>query len=84
VAASGDVEPEPDGHETAHAWWASPSSLLDDWAAQRRKLYWPTYFTMRALARCATVDELLALRIATREPDDDEVERLPRRTFWQD
>lgn len=84
VAAPGDVEPEPDGHETAHAWWASPSSLLDEWAIERRKLYWPTYFTMRELARCATVDELLALRIATREPNDDEVERLPRRTFWQD
>ena len=79
-----DVEPEPDGHETAHAWWALPSSLLGDWENGTRKLYWPTYFTMRALAACSTVDELLAIRIVTREPDDDEVERLPRPTFWQD
>lgn len=84
VAAPGNVEPEPDGHETARAWWASPSSLIEEWATERRKLYWPTYFTMLALAECGSVDELLALRIATREPDDDEVERLPRPTFWQD
>ena len=84
VAAPQDVEPTPDGHEAALAWWASPHGLLGDWAAGRRKLYWPTYFTMLALASRATADELLALRISTREPDDDERERLPRSTFWQE
>jgi len=39
---------------------------------------------MSALATCDSVADLLALRIDTREPDDDELERLPRSTFWQD
>lgn len=84
VAARDGVEPTPDGHEAASAWWASPAALLEDWAAGRRKLYWPTYFTMRALADCVSVEELLAIDLKTREPDEDEVERLPRATFWQD
>jgi hypothetical protein len=84
VRAPAGVEPEPDGHEAARAWWASPSALLEDWAEQRRKLYWPTYYTMRALARCTSVEDLLALDLATREPDEDELGRLPRATFWQD
>jgi len=84
VTASSGVEPTPDGHEAARAWWASPRQLLADWEAERRKLYWPTYLTMRSLAACASVDDLLALEISTREPEDDEVERLPRATFWQD
>jgi 8-oxo-dGTP pyrophosphatase MutT (NUDIX family) len=85
VAADGnDLEPRPDGVETARAWWVSPRRLLDGWASGERKLYWPTYFTVRALAGCGSVEELLALWIDTREPDEDELERLPRSTFWQD
>lgn len=84
VRAPAGVEPEPDGHEAARAWWASPSSLLEDWAEGRCKLYWPTYFTMRELARCASAEELLALEFTTREPGEDDVARLPRATFWQD
>lgn len=74
----------PDGGETAEAWWESPRALLDDWEAGRRKLYWPTYFTVGAIAPCERVADLLALHIETREPDDEELERLPRSTFWQD
>ncbi len=74
----------PDGGETSDAWWASPRRLLEDWRAERRKLYWPTSFTMRAVAACASVAELLALRIETREPDAHDLEDLPRSTFWQD
>lgn len=74
----------PDGHETAAAWWASPRELLEGWRSGQRKLYWPTYFTVQAIAGCERVADLLALRIDTREPDSDEVERLPRATFWQD
>ena len=84
LEAPTDIEPTPDGHEAAAAWWASPGTLLEDWADGRRKLYWPTYFTMRALAGCASVEDLLALDIKTREPDEDELGRLPRPTFWQD
>jgi 8-oxo-dGTP pyrophosphatase MutT (NUDIX family) len=84
VLAPRELEPEPDGHEAARAWWARPTGLLEDWAAGRCRLYWPTYFTMLALAERETVDELLATPITTREPDAGERERLPRSTFWQD
>jgi len=83
VLAPGDLQPEPDGHEAAHAWWARPSDLLEDWAAGRHKLYWPTYLTVRALADRSAVGDLLALRMTTREPEPDEIARLPRSTFWQ-
>lgn len=84
LRAAGGLEPIPDGVETADAWWNSPRGLLEDWRAGRRLLYWPTFFTMNELARCRTVDELLDLRIETREPGDEELERLPRSIFWQD
>ena len=84
VRAPTDVEPTPDGGETADAWWVSPVRLLEDWAASRRRLYWPTFFTVNEIAACRSVDDLFALSIVTREPDDDELERLPRSTFWQD
>ena len=74
----------PDGDETAAAWWVSPRELLEGWRTGQRKLYWPTYFTVQVIAGCERVADLLALRIDTREPDTDEVERLPRATFWQD
>lgn len=84
VAAPLGPEPTPDGVETEAAWWAAPGPLLEAWEAQRRKLFWPTYLTMRALAECGSTDELLALRIQTREPDDQELEWLHRSTFYQD
>jgi 8-oxo-dGTP pyrophosphatase MutT (NUDIX family) len=59
----------PDGGETAAAWWATPNELLERWRTGRRKLYWPTYFTVQAIAPCESVTDLLALRIDTREPD---------------
>lgn len=78
------LEPVADGDEAVAAWWETPVGLLDGWRARERKLFWPTYFTMLHLASCRSVDELLALRIATREPDGEELERLPRDVFWQD
>jgi 8-oxo-dGTP pyrophosphatase MutT (NUDIX family) len=84
VEAPAGLRPKPDGAETADAWWASPSDLLEDWRAERRKLYWPTYFTMRTIAPCPTVTELIALRIRTREPGPADLEGVPRSTFWQD
>jgi 8-oxo-dGTP pyrophosphatase MutT (NUDIX family) len=74
----------PDGTEAVAAWWVSPRELLREWEAGTRKLYWPTWFTLQALARAETLQDLLALRIRTREPDDAELERLPRSVFWQD
>ena len=84
VRAPSDVDPRPDGTETADAWWVSPSRLLEEWADGRRRLYWPTFFTLSEIASCCSVDDLFALSIVTREPDDEELERLPRSTFWQD
>jgi 8-oxo-dGTP pyrophosphatase MutT (NUDIX family) len=84
IPAASGVEPVPDGREVAAAWWVSPARLLGDWEAGACRLYWPTYFTVRALARCATAAALLALRFETREPDEDELAHLPRSVFWQD
>jgi 8-oxo-dGTP pyrophosphatase MutT (NUDIX family) len=84
VRAPAGLEPRPDGGETADAWWVSPGRLLDDWGEQRRRLYWPTFFTVSAIAGCRSVDDLFELSIRTREPDENELERLPRSTFWQD
>jgi hypothetical protein len=78
------IEPVADGGEVAATWWESPAALLEGWRAKERKLYWPTYLTVLHLAGCASVDELLALRIETREPDEEELGRLPRDVFWQD
>jgi 8-oxo-dGTP pyrophosphatase MutT (NUDIX family) len=84
VDAGDGLEPTPDGAEAVAAWWASPRELLREWESGQRKLYWPTWFTMQALARAETARELVQLRIETREADDDEYERLPRSVFWQD
>jgi 8-oxo-dGTP pyrophosphatase MutT (NUDIX family) len=77
-------DPTPDGTEVAAAWWESPASLLVSWEAGERLLYWPTHFTMLALASCRSADELLALELRTREPLDEELERYPRSVFFQD
>jgi 8-oxo-dGTP pyrophosphatase MutT (NUDIX family) len=84
AAPAGIADPTPDLTETSAAWWASPGELLEEWGEERRLLYWPTYFTMRALATCEKSSDLLALRIRTREPDDHELEWLHRSTFLQD
>jgi 8-oxo-dGTP pyrophosphatase MutT (NUDIX family) len=84
VRAPDGLVPLPDDAEVADAWWISPRALLDAWREGTRKLYWPTWYTVNALAGCETVDALLSLEIRTREPDDDELARLPRSVFWQD
>jgi ribonuclease/clavin/mitogillin len=84
VRAPGALRVVPDGGETHAAWWTSPRTLLEEWRTGGRRLFWPTYFTVQALAPCADVRDLLSLHIETREPDAGELERLPRSTFWQD
>lgn len=84
VAAPSGVEPTPDDGEIVAAWWAPPSELLADWEDEKVRLYWPTYVTLQALEACSSAEEVLAIQIVTREPDDDELERLHRSTFWQD
>jgi len=84
VRMTGAADPAPDGAEAAKAWWASPRSLLSEWESGELLFYWPTHFTMTALADCRDAEEMLGLQIATREPDDDETGRLPRSVFSQD
>jgi 8-oxo-dGTP pyrophosphatase MutT (NUDIX family) len=84
VRMDGAAEPTPDGIEAADAWWVSPRALISAWETGDRLLYWPTHFTMLALARCRDAEELLALELTTREPDDEEMGRLPRSVFFQD
>lgn len=84
VAAPLGLEPAPDGAEAALAWWASPRELLAEWQVGARKLYWPTYATMLELAACDSAEAIAGLTFETREPDDDEVVRLPRSVFWED
>jgi len=83
VRMDGAADPTPDGVEAARAWWASPRSLLRAWESEEVLFYWPTHFTMHALADCRTAEQLLGLQIVTREPDEDEVDRLPRSVFFQ-
>ena len=78
------ADPVADGVEAAKAWWASPRSLLSAWESEEVLFYWPTHFTMSALADCRDAEEVLRLQISTREPDDDELGRLPRSVFYQD
>lgn len=84
AAAPMGLSPTPDGEETTAAWWVSPPVLLSEWEAGKRKLYWPTYFTLTWLARCPEAKDLLGLRFDTREPTDQEEAELPRSVFRQD
>jgi 8-oxo-dGTP pyrophosphatase MutT (NUDIX family) len=74
VAAPTGVEPRPDEAEASRAWWADPRELLREFAAGRCDLYWPTLKTMEGLARCATVEEVLALDLPQIEGDDEDDE----------
>ena len=78
------ADPAADGIEAARAWWVSPTDLLASWESEEVRLYWPTHYTMVALAGRRDADDLLALRLATREPDEDDLGRLPRSVFFQD
>jgi 8-oxo-dGTP pyrophosphatase MutT (NUDIX family) len=78
------ADPDPDGAEAARAWWISPTDLLAAWRSEEVRLYWPTHYTVVALAGRRDAEDLLRLRLATREPDDDDLDRLPRSVFFQD
>jgi 8-oxo-dGTP pyrophosphatase MutT (NUDIX family) len=63
AAAPVGLDPIPDGTEIARAEWMSPAALLAAGEERDVPLAWPTRITLRALARCATVAEVLALRV---------------------
>jgi len=61
------VEARPEMVEVDRAWWARPSDVLREfplWEA----LMWPTYRTLEALAGCATVGDVMALRVEQEAP----------------
>jgi 8-oxo-dGTP pyrophosphatase MutT (NUDIX family) len=78
VSVDPGVEPVVDGREVVTAWWTSPRALLSGWTDGTHKLYWPTWFTVSELAACASRQEVLGLRFATREPTADEEQSMPR------
>jgi 8-oxo-dGTP pyrophosphatase MutT (NUDIX family) len=57
------VEPEPDGVEISAARWVSPQEVLNEVDAGETRAFWPTLVTLRALAECREVADVLALRV---------------------
>ena len=63
AAAPSGIDPVPDGSEVVEARWASPGELVEGAAAGEVDLMWPTLVTMKALAGCGGVDDVLGLRV---------------------
>jgi 8-oxo-dGTP pyrophosphatase MutT (NUDIX family) len=57
------IEPQPDGREISDARWAMPQAVLDEVDAGGAQVFWPTLVTLRALAECREVADVLALRV---------------------
>jgi 8-oxo-dGTP pyrophosphatase MutT (NUDIX family) len=83
IAVAAGIDPVPDGGETAAAWWTPPSLLFGEWERGDRKLYWPSWYTVRQLTACATVTDLLGLRFETREPTPEEGSTMPASVMEQ-
>jgi len=66
----GGIEPTVDGTEVDAAWWAWPADVLDGHRAGQVALAWPTLKTVEALAACASVRDVLDLRIEQASPAD--------------
>lgn len=61
--APGGVDPVPDGREITDARWERPDRVLDAAARGAAELMWPTLVTLRALATCRDVRDVLALHV---------------------
>ncbi|MGH2710074.1 MAG: NUDIX hydrolase [Actinomycetota bacterium] len=57
------AEPVPDGKEASEARFVAPSEVLDEVDRGRVEVFWPTLVMLRALAECATVEDVLDLRV---------------------
>jgi 8-oxo-dGTP pyrophosphatase MutT (NUDIX family) len=62
AACEQGVEARPDGVEIDLAWWATPDQVLSQHSLGE-SLMWPTFNTLKALAECRSVEEILALRM---------------------
>jgi 8-oxo-dGTP pyrophosphatase MutT (NUDIX family) len=67
VAATGGLDVHPDGMETDLGWWARPVDALAEHGLFDT-LMWPTYRTLQAVEGCASVEEVLGLRIRQEQP----------------
>ena len=72
VSVSDGAQPTADGAEAEHAWWADPRALLHEYEAGTTSLYWPTFKMMEALARCSSVEEVLALDVPQDDGDEED------------
>ena len=63
IEAPAGVEPYPDGTEIDQAWWALPSDVVTASTRSEAPLMWPTLVSLERLAECASVEEVLAVRI---------------------
>ena len=63
AAAPARVDPTPDGVEISAAEWARPAEVLDAVERGDAKVFWPTLVTMKALAGCRRVEDVLALHV---------------------
>jgi len=77
------VEPRADGGEIAKTWWVDPRTLLDEWAREEHKLYWPTWYTVTQVAACASAEEAMALSFESRDPTPDEEVSMPLHVMEQ-
>jgi 8-oxo-dGTP pyrophosphatase MutT (NUDIX family) len=83
VEAPQGLEPSPDGTEIEHAWWARAEDILAASTQGDAPLMWPTLVTLEELAECATVSEVLALRITQRRPPEPGKPTGSLRGAWQ-
>jgi 8-oxo-dGTP pyrophosphatase MutT (NUDIX family) len=63
TAAPPGLDPVADCLEIAEARWARPDSVLEAVDRGRTQVIWPTLVTLRALAGCNEVSDVLALRV---------------------
>ena len=68
LAAPRGLTAHPDGVEVDLAWWAAPDDALKAHRRGDGPLLWPTLKTMEALAGCASVADVLALRVTQVPP----------------
>lgn len=57
------LDPVADGLEIAEARWARPDEVLEAVDRGQAQVMWPTMVTLRALAECRDVSDVLALRV---------------------
>lgn len=83
ASAPPDLRVHPDGVEVERVWWARPGEVVDASGGGEAWLMWPTLVTLDRVAACASVEEVLALRIEQIEPGGDErIKGAWRRPEW--